>query len=319
MQFQPLCSYCSNGKFLCPAVSESIPFDRHLNMADTIEPLAGKLKELAGSWASYTALGSFALYVVGYLSLRFHLTALGIGTDLAVLDERYLFTGAKFLVYFLSSIPIVVPITLVGWLLARLISARIREKTRAWLSHPARLALAGIAISVVMIQLVMRQCFEFSNLLLAAVQPAAWQWQVMLSCEELARMCFFSALVEGVVVTGILLLAARNHMEQTPRSRFLTGLLAVLVAIQFLLLPVNYGVMIIDKILPKVADLGGVEQLKEGQEAWLVWEGKEGVTWLVRGGEQQKLVTLPQKEVKKTEIVRYDSILRRIFAGGCSE
>ena len=62
------------------------------------EALQTTLKALAGSWASYSALGSFALYVAGYLALRFHLTALGVGTDLAVLDERYVFTGARFVI-----------------------------------------------------------------------------------------------------------------------------------------------------------------------------------------------------------------------------
>jgi len=299
-------------------------------MTDAFDALVGKLKELAGSWASYSTLGSFALYVVGYLALRFHLTALGVGTDLAVLDERYLFTGAKFLVHLLSSIPIIVlaalPIVGIGWLVSRLIPARVREKTGAWLSNPARLALAGIVVSVLLIQLVMRQCFEFSNLLLADGQSAAWQWRVMFSREESVRTFFFSALVAGVLVAGCLLLAARNRAGETPRSRFLTGLLALLVAIQFLLLPVNYGVMIVDNTLPRVADLGGVERLKDGQDAWLVWEGKDGVTWLVRsadvcgeGKTSRKLVTLPQKEVKKTQILRYDPILRCIFAGRCSE
>jgi hypothetical protein len=292
-------------------------------MTDAIEAITGKLKELAGSWASYTTLGSFALYVVGYLSLRFHLTALGVGTDLAVLDERYLFTGAKFLVYFLSSIPIVVlaalPIAGVVWVIARFVPAGMREKTGRWLSNPTPLALAGIIVSVLMIQIVMRQCFAFSNLLLADAQPASWQWRVMLSREDAARTFFFSTLVAGVLVTGLLLLVARSRTEQTTRSRFLTGLLALLVAIQFLLLPVNYGVMIVDKTLPRVTDLGGVEQLKDGQEAWLVWEGKDGVTWLVRGGDGRRLVTLPQKDVKKTVILRYDPILRCIFAGRCSE
>ncbi|MGH9844961.1 MAG: hypothetical protein ACREEM_40100 [Blastocatellia bacterium] len=299
-------------------------------MTNAIEAITGKLKELAGGWASYTTLGSFALYVVGYLALRFHLTALGVGTDLAVLDERYLFTGAKFLVYFLSSIPLVVlaalPMALAGWLLTRLIPANVREKIGHWVSNPSRLALAGIVVAVLLIQLVMRRCFEFSNLLLADEQLDAWVWRVMLSAEESARTFFFSALVAGLVVTGGLLLAARNRAEQTARSRFLAGLLALLVVIQFLLLPVNYGVMIIDKMLPRVADLGGVERLKEGQEAWLVWEGKDGLTYLVRSADEcgtgktsRKLVTLPQKEVKKTEIIRYDPILRCIFAGRCEE
>lgn len=55
-------------------------------MAQTWQELINKIKELSGSWSAFTVLGSFVLYVFGYLSLRFHLTALGAGTDLAVLD-----------------------------------------------------------------------------------------------------------------------------------------------------------------------------------------------------------------------------------------
>ena len=48
-------------------------------MAEATEVLSGKaaaslteqLKEFAGSWAKYSALGSFALYVAGYLALRY--------------------------------------------------------------------------------------------------------------------------------------------------------------------------------------------------------------------------------------------------------
>ena len=57
-------------------------------MADLWDTLGERIKAVGGSWAAYTAVGSFVLYVLGYLALRFHLTALGIGTDLAVLDER---------------------------------------------------------------------------------------------------------------------------------------------------------------------------------------------------------------------------------------
>ena len=74
-------------------------------MADLWQDLGDKIKGLAAAWTAYTALGSFTLYLLGYLTLRFHLTALGISTDLAVLDERYLFAGAKFLVYLVSSKP----------------------------------------------------------------------------------------------------------------------------------------------------------------------------------------------------------------------
>jgi hypothetical protein len=47
------------------------------------------------------------------------------------------------------------------------------------------------------------------------------------------------------------------------------------------------------------------------------------MTYFVRGMEQdgagRKLVTLPQKEVKKTQIIKYDPILRCIFVERCLE
>jgi len=74
-------------------------------VADGWTVLSDRVKTLAVDWTAYAALGSFVLYLLGYLTLRFHLTVLGIGTDLNVLDERYLFAGAKFLVYLVSTVP----------------------------------------------------------------------------------------------------------------------------------------------------------------------------------------------------------------------
>ncbi len=71
------------------------------------QSLHEKIKMIGGVWATYTALGSFVLYLLGYLSLRYQLTVLGIGTDLAILDERYLFAGARFMVYLVSTVPTV--------------------------------------------------------------------------------------------------------------------------------------------------------------------------------------------------------------------
>src|SRR5262245_17233443 len=44
---------------------------------------------------------------------RRHLTALGIATDLAMLDEHYLFAGARVLVYLVASLPNVLLLVLV--------------------------------------------------------------------------------------------------------------------------------------------------------------------------------------------------------------
>jgi hypothetical protein len=209
--------------------------------------------------------------------------------------------------------------------------ARVDESTgRFWHSFPGRwtnpsvLALTGVAVSVFLIQFVMRQCFNFSNLLLAPSLPEPlWVQQLLLADGDGTRSIYFTLLVAGVAITMALLFLARRGDKQDARSRFLTGLLAALVVIQFLLLPVNYGMLIVDKTLPRVADIGGVEQLQKVQEAWLVWEGKDGMTYLVCGGggngSDRSLVTMPQKEVKKTLIIGYDPILRCIFVGRCTE
>ena len=136
-------------------------------MADLWTELAEKIKGLGTNWTAYATIGSFVLYLLGYLTLRFHLSILGIGTDLAVLDERYLFTGARFIVYLVSSVPTVVLLVLllatIIYLPYRLLPGGIRTKLaclgasrwqeiRAWWSEPTRLALTGIIFSVLSIQ-----------------------------------------------------------------------------------------------------------------------------------------------------------------------
>ena len=77
-------------------------------MSTPFDLLRDWLGGVAAKWGMITAIWSFILYGVGYLALRFQLTAFGIGTDLSVLDERYLFEGAKFLLTMVLAIPLAV-------------------------------------------------------------------------------------------------------------------------------------------------------------------------------------------------------------------
>jgi hypothetical protein len=290
-------------------------------MAELLQNLNEKITTLGGNWTKYTVVVSFVLYVLGYLVLRFHLTSIGVGTDLAVLDERYLFTGARFLVYLVSAVPIVVllalPTALVFYVMSRLLSTSFRRKTYAWWSKPLRLALTGIVVSVLLIQLVLRQCFFFSNLLLAPQLPPDPAWLAQLLLDDRLMPLYFSGMVAGCALPVALLWALRGTQPPSQVAMCAKALLACLVAVQLLLLPVNYGVLIVDKSLPRVAALGE-KLLAAGEEAWLVWEGKDGVTWLVRSrkenSERRALVTLPRGDVKRTEITGYDRILSVLFA-----
>jgi len=63
-----------------------------------------------------------------------------------------------------------------------------------------------------------------------------------------------------------------------PRGRVfrLPWFVTFLAAVQMLLLPINFGVLIVDQSLPRVAALGAGRSAR--REAWLVWEGKDGAT-----------------------------------------
>ena len=305
-------------------------------MSDLWTEVKTRFQGLLGSWAAMSALGSFVLYVLGYLALRFHLTTLGIGTDLSVIDERYLFTGAKFFIYFLLSIPILLLISLVAAALFfgirkifRLLTGNKPATSRKFLNElsPRKLAIIALVLSVILIQFLMRQCFLFGNLLLTSTLPSSNFGLHRLFFDETGgrRMLFFSLLVAGTLLTA-LLLCSSIHLGRCAASskkapKLFLGLIGLLLVIQFLLLPVNYGVFILEKEIPKVTTLGDDTPLSAGQEAWLVWEGNEGRTYLVqttstREGqptEERKLVTVPRKDFKKIEIVRYDNIIKHIF------
>jgi hypothetical protein len=288
-------------------------------MADLLQEFNERIKTLGGDWTKYTVVGSFVLYVAGYLALRFHLAAIGIGTDLAVLDERYLFTGARFLVYFVSSVPIIVllglPVVALAWALSRLVPAKLRAKISAKaMPPPAGLILAGIVFTVIMIQFVMRQCFLVSDLLLAPSLPTEPAWLFGLLRDDRLMPLFFSALVASCAIPLVILLVLRETPMPGRAATFARGLLGFLAAVQVLLLPINYGILVADKSFARVSSLGGAP-LQAGEEAWLAWEGKDGVTFLVSSKERKhrSLVTLPRADIKKMEIIGFDRIVPALF------
>ena len=280
------------------------------------ESLLARAKGLASGFATYSAFASFALYVFGYLALRYHLTVLGVGTDLSVLDERYLFAGARFLVYLGSMLPIAVLVGLfiacVVWLpyrcLPRSARATLGERVRRFAASPAAVAMVGIVLALAVIQGVMRQCFLFSNLLVGGGGGGRAAWLERLFVEGIYLPLFFSGLLLGVLVTGLLWGAAITTGASARLPRAARGLLGVLLAIQILLLPVNFGVLVLDNSLPRVTAVGA-EPLPDGDRAWLVWEGKEAMTYLVkRKTARRSLLSIPRVDVKRTEITGYDRL-----------
>lgn len=291
-------------------------------MADLRDDLLTKVTSFTGKWTSVTAFGSFFLYLTGYLALRFQLSTYGVATNLDVWDERYFFAGCRFLVYLVAAVPNVLLMTIVVWVvffvLSRMLSAGVRSRItqglEAWAGRPNTMPLLGMLLAVALIQFVMRQCFDLGNLLLRPALPEfGWINGILLTGDGY-RSLYFSGLVGGVLLTGaVLLFALRTGAATTAVSKMLTGLLIFLVGVQFLLLPVNYGILIASQDLPRVAELPGDEKLASGERAWLVWESKEAMMYLRRSADDQRaLVTVPRKETK-TSIVGYDAIFRVLF------
>ena len=93
-------------------------------------------------------------------------------------------------------------------------------------------------------------------LLLAGVLPVILAVAVVAAAGDLLVTARRAGLVAGTVVTAGLYVVAKQQRRHTTLSHLLMGLLAYLVAVQFLLLPVNYGMLIADKTMPRVVNLG---------------------------------------------------------------
>lgn len=292
--------------------------------------MAERLKGAPASWATYSVFGSFVLYVMGYLSIRFYLTALGLATDLSVLDERYVFSGARFLVYFVSGLTTVLLLALILAALCyapwRLLHKLLRHRdhgastgTGHWRPSPRQLAILGIGLSVVVVQLFMRKVFLFDELLLRTKFPREESWLAELLLAEDQHhfeYYFISLLVAATITTGLLVICYSRYSENSGNR----GVLLIFTFAWFtqcLFLPINYGYLLVTQSLPRVASLDGEKPLLSGEEAWLVWEGKDALTFLVRQGSgitaAKYLITLPRAEVKRIKVTGSDRILRTLF------
>ena len=280
-----------------------------------LHELGEGVKAFALQSAAYTAAGSALLYVIGYLVLRFHLSVIGIATELSVLDERYLFAGAHFMVYLLVAVPNILllslPIAAAAWLTAKLVAPSTRATWRKAVDEPRRLAGVGILFSILMIQLVMKQCLLFQNMLLASQPPSEPAWLATLLRDEDNMTLFFSALVSGCAVPLVILFRLWYRGDGPAGARWL---LSFLVTTQLLLLPVNFGVLIKEKTLARVTALGDAP-LQQGEQAWLVWEGEAGITFFLRdqARSRRSLITLSQAKVTRIEIVGFDRIVPKLF------
>jgi hypothetical protein len=251
-----------------------------------MEKLFQALLRFFGAVASaLTGLGAICT-AAGFLAERTRWSMLGLGTVSVDLNE-YLFTGSRFLAFlpgilltttlsvltgsgrvFLLAIALVVLALVSRSLLRRPAGARMRSAALSW-AAPRRAALlsaglVGLAILQFAATLFLFRAAGIRNLLFTAGAPGASCVEPSLPLEALIRRgcearldqamgeAFLVVLASGVLVW--MLLRARGS-EPTRGTLGGTALVAVnvsLLAVQLVLLPINYGALFLRNEFPVV-------------------------------------------------------------------
>jgi hypothetical protein len=284
--------------------------------------LTEKLGDFLGKWTSVAAVGTFLLYLFGYLALRFQLSTYGVVTNLDVFDQRYLLAGDRFLVYVVSTAPHVIVFALlaigIAYLPFRLLPLSLRTRIGAWLTALTHRAvgvpLLGTLIALGLIEIIMRKCLIFGHLLFAEKLPRYGWLDDLLLGDDGAKTLFFSGLVAGVLVTGLIWQRSIQLMDAArPLSRMLTAILTFLWAVEILLLPVNYGVLIASPQLPRI-DNSSLQARPPGERLWLVWDAKEARVYFAYGADGRRaMVSVPGSDAR-IEVTAFDPIFCIVFA-----
>lgn len=279
--------------------------------------IADQFKSYAASWAGYSAFCSFLLYLLGYLVTRFELTTLGVARNLDVLEERYFFAGARFVVYLLATVPsllllLLVPAAIV-WSVSRLVPAHL--KSRLQTIRPRTFYVTGIIFAIFVIQFVARQCFVFNNLLLAPTLPGpAWLQAVLLDDQDQVASLFFAGLVGATAITAAFLIAGNKRSPEPEQGSWLAQLLTLLLVLQALLLPINYSILIAHKSFPRITEAHATPE----RRTWLIWENNNQATLFILPAasvDERALTTVDAKKLDaEKQIVGYDPLLRILFA-----
>jgi hypothetical protein len=269
-------------------------------------------------FSTYTGIATFAVYLFGYLALRFHLTALGIVTELGPLDERYFFAGLHFLVFLAAGLPVLailgLPLAALAWLVWRRIP-RAQKLVAAVVQSAPLLLWTSAVLAVLAIRFWMSACLPLHDLPLAAKRPEpGWLFELLRSHNPIDLSLFFLGLLICAALVCAPLIAACRQPRPTPGLKALFATATVLAGITVLLLPVNFGVVVMPYSMERVAAIGKTPPTA-GQRAWRLWGGKEWTTYFVQADGGRKLVLVRASEIDRIEVSENDSLFDVLYGG----
>lgn len=219
------------------------------------------LGELAGSGLLFSAI----LFLLGFLSVRAYFNLLGLPVDLATSTAEYLAAGLRLMVTSLlagawliiyATIPLVLVLATAAGLRARGFSARLRERLRRQGKRPIVFLLGNglLLLTLAAFLLPFLQHLDQTGLLfvepsspLAQKRTAAGESGLERSYLMLQAVCLLSVFLAWSTITKL------NRWHRG--GALFTVLILALVAGQFLLLPINYGVLMMSTDFPRIREM----------------------------------------------------------------
>jgi hypothetical protein len=192
---------------------------------------------------------------------------------------------------------------------------RVQKLAAAVLQSAPLLLWTSVVLAVVAIQFWMNACLPLHDLPLAARRPAPeWLFALLKNHNPIDLTLFFLGLLICAAVVCAPVIAASRLPLQTAWLRALFGAATVLAAIAVLLVPVNFGVVVMPYSMERVGAVGKAP-LPAAQRAWLLWEGKDWMTYFVQADGAMKLVSVPAKEIDRIEVSGSDSLFDVLYGG----
>jgi len=145
-----------------------------------------------------------------------------------------------------------------------------------------------------------------------------WLESLLISHDPVDQSWFFIGIVSlAAVVCGLVFRASRLKID-TAGLRLLFGVAVVLAVLCVLLVPVNFGAVLMPYSMGRTTHVGKAT-VEPGRSAWMLWEGKEWITYYVKSGVSNSVVAVPVKEIDRIEVSGSDSLFDILSsrASGC--
>jgi hypothetical protein len=275
-------------------------------MAEFVSNLAENAKSVGIVLTSASAVS----YASGYLALRSRAHALGTDPGFTLLDQAYVFAGFRFAVITLVALLVVSPLLI----LVRLIAERLaRVSTPERLEIFARLGIVPLAI------------LTLAGLSTLSVEGALLK-DGRVHYAALDRLFVPGVLGSnnaGVLVvliatatTAVTILWLHGRFQQTQGADSLSIILVVIVALQLVLLPMQYGIFFADRtvrVLERPPD--GIVDVPP--TVWLLDRGPERATLLAQHlGQRFVLITVKSDKLDGIAVTGTKPIAEIVKAGG---